>query len=249
MRPVLFYIGPYPVFSYGVFILLGVITLYATALYPARRAGWTWEDLLPVAAGTLVGGIFGARISHFIVEPSRFFELLDFYSLFRPTTPGNIVGLMVGGYLGGLLVRHSLKLPPLGNVFAPPLAAASVLWRIGCTLGGCCYGKETRLPWSIYLDGADRHPTMVYEGLFNLVALFALLRLRHRFGDNDDLLHLYFTAYAFFRFWLEFLRLYPRIAFGLTGIQYLCLAVLLWQGVRWGRGWHGLGRWREAVRV
>jgi phosphatidylglycerol:prolipoprotein diacylglycerol transferase len=127
MHPILFYVGPYPVFAYGAFITLGLITLYTIALVLARRAGQEWEHLLPVAAGVLVGGVFGARLSHLVVEPDRLVELLDFYSLFHPSTPGNIVGLMVGGYLGGLAVRESLELPAQGDYYAPALAAASVM--------------------------------------------------------------------------------------------------------------------------
>ncbi len=228
MHPVLFYIGPYPVFSYGVCVVLGLITLFTIGLTLARQAGWQWEHLIASASGVIVGGLFGARLSHLIVEPNKLVALLDFYSLFGPMTPGNIVGLMVGGYVGGLVVRRSLELPSPGNHYALAIAAASVVWRIGCTLGGCCYGKETDLPWAVHLAGADRHPTMVYEGLFNLVMFLVLWRLRHRITRENALLHLYLGSYAFFRFWLEFIRLYPPVAFGLTGIQYLCLGILLW---------------------
>ena len=104
MRPVLFYIGPVAIWSYGTFIALGMITLFAMALLSARRDARSWEQLLPVAMGVMVGGVFGARLLHLIVEPAKFAQLIDFYSLFRPGTPGNTVGLMVGGYLGGLAI-------------------------------------------------------------------------------------------------------------------------------------------------
>jgi phosphatidylglycerol:prolipoprotein diacylglycerol transferase len=140
MYPVLFYLGPVPIWSYGTFIALGMLTLFALALISARRDGLSWEQILPVAMGVVVGGAFGARLSHLIVEPDKFSELIDFYSLFRPCTPGNTVGLMIGGYLGGLAIRNSLGLPSQGNYYAPALAAASVLWRIGCVLAGACHG-------------------------------------------------------------------------------------------------------------
>jgi phosphatidylglycerol---prolipoprotein diacylglyceryl transferase len=80
---------------------------------------------------------------------------------------------------------------------------------------------------------------MVYEGLFNLVMFFVLWRLRHRITRENALLHIYLASYAFFRFWLEFIRLYPPVAFGLTGIQYLCLGILLWLAI-----W----LWRQRAR-
>ncbi len=53
---------------------------------------------------------------------------------------------------------------------------------------------------------------------------------------ENALLYLYLAAYAFFRFWLEFMADYPPIAFGLTGVQLLCLAILAGQGIALWRG-------------
>lgn len=233
MRPILFYIGPIPIFSYGIFILLGIIVLFAIALHLGRRAKLTWSQLLPIVFGVGAGGVVGARLSHLLVEPDQLTELLDFFSLFRPGTPGNIMGVMIGGYLGGVLVRERLELPSNGKYYAPAIAVASVIWRIGCTLAGCCHGKETELLWAVFLENAYRHPTMIYEGLFNLIMVFVIWRLYPRFKQNDSLLFFYFASYAFFRFWLEFIRVYPQIAFGLTGVQYLCLGVLSCLGIWW----------------
>ena len=239
MRPVLFTIGPIPIWSYGTFMVLGMITLFAMSLISARRDQRRWEDLIPMAMGVVVGGVFGARLSHLIVEPDKFTELVDFYSLFQPGTPGNVVGLMVGGYLGGLVVRYSLGLPSLGNYFAPALAAACVLWRIGCVLAGACHGRVTELPGVIRNVCLTDNLPPVYDGLFNLALFFLLWRLRPRVTHDNALLYLYLTAYAFFRFWLEFMADYPPIAFGLAGVQVLCLTILV------GRG---IGLWRQHAR-
>ena len=236
MYPVLFYIGPFPIWSYGTFIALGMFTLFALALISARRDGRSWEHLLSVAMGVMVGGAFGARLSHLIVEPDKFAQLIDFYSLFRPGTPGNVVGLMVGGCLGGLAVRNSLGLPSQGNYYSPALAAASVLWRIGCVLAGACHGRVTTLPGVITHGSLSDNLPPVYDGLFNLALLILLWGLRRRVTRDDALLYLYFAAYAFFRFWLEFISDYPPIAFGLTGVQLLCLAILVGQGIGLWRG-------------
>ena len=246
MRPVLFTIGPVLIWSYGTFIALGMITFFALALILARRDGRRWEHLLPMAMGVAVGGVFGARLSHLIVEPDKFTELVDFYSLFRPGTPGNIVGLMVGGYLGGLVIRRSLGLLSLGNYYAPALAAASVMWRIGCVLAGACHGRVTELPEVIRSASLTDNLPPVYDGLFNLALFFLLWRLRRRVTRDNALLYLYFAAYAFFRFWLEFMADYPPIAFGLTGVQLLCLAILMGQGIEL---WRGRARSGTALRT
>ena len=236
MYPVLFYIGPVPIWSYGTFIALGMVTLFVMALLSARRDGRSWEQLLPVAMGVMVGGVFGGRLLHLLVEPARFAQLIDFYSLFLPGIPGNTVGVMVGGYLGGLAVRRSLGLPSLGNYYAPALAAASVLWRVGCVLAGACYGRATTLPAVITNGSLSDNLPPVYDGLFNLVLFILLWGLLRRATPGDVLLHVYFGTYLFFRFWLEFIGYYPHILFGLTGVQLLCLAVLTGQGIGLLRG-------------
>ncbi|MEI2607831.1 MAG: prolipoprotein diacylglyceryl transferase family protein [Candidatus Promineifilaceae bacterium] len=233
MRPVLFQIGSLPIFAYGVFVLLGSVLLFIVALGLARRAGYSWEQLIPVALGVMVGSVFGARLSHLLVEPGRLSELLDFYSLFRPGTPGNILGLIVGGFLGGMVLRYRFDLPSQGNFYAPAIAAASVVWRIGCTLAGCCHGTATSLPWAIHLHGETVHPTMIYEGLLNLGLLIILWRVKDRSWPDNALMYFYLAVYCLFRFWLEFIRLYPPVLWGLTGIQWLCLAILSWTGLWW----------------
>jgi phosphatidylglycerol:prolipoprotein diacylglycerol transferase len=236
MCPVLFYIGPVAVWSYGTFIALGMLTLFAMALILAQRDGRSWDQIVPIAMGVMVGGVFGARLSHLIVEPDKFAQLIDFYSLFEPGTPGNVVGLMVGGYLGGLAVRNSLGLPSQGNYYAPALAAASVLWRIGCVLAGACHGRVTTLPGVITHGSLSDNLPPVYDGLFNLALFILLWRLQRRVKRDDALLYLYLALYAFFRFWLEFISDYPPIVLGLTGVQVLCLAILVWQGIELWRG-------------
>ena len=79
------------------------------------------------------------------VEPSRINEFSNLYALLKPGTPGNIVGLLAGGYLGGHLVLLAFNLPSVANCYALGLASAGVIWRIGCTMAGCCHGKMTAL--------------------------------------------------------------------------------------------------------
>jgi len=97
----------------------------------------------------------------------------------------------------------------------------------------------TTLPGVIANASLTDNLPPVYDGLFNLALFLLLWRLRRRVTRDDALLYLYFAAYAFFRFWLEFIADYPPVAFGLTGVQLLCLAILAVQGI---------GLWRERAR-
>ena len=85
---------------------------------------------------------------------------------------------------------------------------------------------------------------MVYEGVFNFLVLLVLLWFYLRVLRPDVLLYAYLACYASFRFWLEFIRIYPEVALGLTGIQYLCLVILVGVGF-----WALRERWSPSPQI
>lgn len=94
---------------------------------------------------------------------------------------------------------------------APGIPLGHCLGRIGCFLGGCCYGAPTdgvfgvvypegSLPYKHY-GAAALHPTQLYEA-FALILMFGVLML---FGKKRAIF-LYFLLYSIVRFVLEFFR-------------------------------------------
>ena len=115
------------------------------------------------------------------------------------------------------------------ELFIPPLTLGHALGRVGCFLGGCCYGRATDLFLGVQFPHlAERvFPTQLYEAIFELL-LFALMmllyrRLRHWF------LEIYLFGYGGFRFLLEFLRGDDRGATGLllSPSQLISLIMIL----------------------
>ena len=45
--------------------------------------------------------------------------------------------------------RHKLPMWTTTDVFAPGIALGHVIGRLGCFLAGCCYGKDTTVPWAV----------------------------------------------------------------------------------------------------
>jgi len=104
--------------------------------------------------------------------------------------------------------------------------------RVGCFLGGCCYGRETNSIFGIYypmphINGAIEvstkvFPVQIYESLF-LFALFALV-----YKKTNNAIVKYFFGYGIFRFGIEFLRGDDR---GLTVLispsQWISLLLIL----------------------
>ena len=68
-----------------------------------------------------------------------------------------------------------------------------------------------------YLD----HPALLYDMAFNLVWFGILLTLRdHKWMQNGNLLKFGIAGYAFFCFFVEFVRNNQVMALGLTGQQF-----------------------------
>jgi phosphatidylglycerol:prolipoprotein diacylglycerol transferase len=75
--------------------------------------------------------------------------------------------------------------------------------------------------------GVPRHPTQVYEGLYDL-ALFGLLWwLRKRITVDGVLFWIYATMYSLGRFAISFLRLDADFLFGLKEAQVVSLLTFM----------------------
>jgi phosphatidylglycerol:prolipoprotein diacylglycerol transferase len=119
--------------------------------------------------------------------------------------------------LGSWIYCRLRRLPfaSLADLGAPGIILAQAIGRVGCIINGCCYGKETSLPWGfVYthpdsnaLLGTSIHPTHLYELLGDLV-IFALLFwvFRGRLRPSGSLLALYLALYSVLTFTVRFWR-------------------------------------------
>jgi prolipoprotein diacylglyceryltransferase len=158
--------------------------------------------------------------------------VLNFFTLFDPRIgPGSILGAVAGAYLGGYVASRAIgKAGCTCDAFAPAMALAMAVGRVGDFLtyeDGL--GKATNLPWGVPVPGVEYlvHPTPLYDSLFNLAWFVVLLALRDRPSmQNGNLLKIGVAGYAFFRFFVEFVRNNQVTAWGLTGQQFFCIALL-----------------------
>jgi phosphatidylglycerol:prolipoprotein diacylglycerol transferase len=94
---------------------------------------------------------------------------------------------------------------------------------MGCLLAGCCFGRETSVPWAITFHnpvaaanvgtplGVPLHPTQVYEAVAELMILGLLLvteRRGRQFAGRT--FWGYMLLYGITRFVIEFYRGDPR---------------------------------------
>src|SRR2546426_1151123 len=83
MRPVLFYVDGVPIYAYGTFFLLSLLTVLGLVLYEARRRRWPKEEVVPILLSAFVGGMLGARLSILFFNGWETFpEVLNLAALF-----------------------------------------------------------------------------------------------------------------------------------------------------------------------
>jgi phosphatidylglycerol:prolipoprotein diacylglycerol transferase len=150
MRPILFWLGRLPVYSYAVFTGAGLFAGFLRARQElARRdlpVSLLWHTVPAVGALSLVGG----RLLYVAFHRAQFSG--DWRLLFTRWRPGlSFHGVMFGSVAGAWCVARRAKTPlsDLLDVLAPAAALGHAVGRIGCFFNGCCYGKRTTLPWCI----------------------------------------------------------------------------------------------------
>jgi phosphatidylglycerol---prolipoprotein diacylglyceryl transferase len=247
MRPILFSLGSFPVYSYVVFAVLGYLAGLAWAWREARRLGYD-----PIYAADLSLVIFafsfiGGRAMGVIVAYRQFLlHPLDAFKIWE----GGFV--YYGGLIGAVLasaVYCKLRRLPMGvwgDICAPTAMSTLVFGRIGCLLNGCCYGKAApNLPWGIVyppdhpvfrlgLGQVKVHPSPVYEALACLAIFLILAVLSRRKRFEGQVFFTMFILYSLARFGLEFFRGDPdrgRIAFlHLSISQAVAIGIVLTVG-------------------
>lgn len=209
--------------SYSIFSVLAYSAAGVIFYLETKRKKIGSEQLIYIVFAALLGALIGSRLG------SALFVYREFYSrnplaLLSPEVGGKtIVGGLIGGYLGVIIAKKILKVNrSTGDLFAPGLALGIAIGRIGCFFNGCCFGLATNLPWAVRFQGELRHPTQIYESMFDFLLFFYLWRIRKKVKREGDLFKIFLLMYSFFRFWIEFLR-----ADKVNGMFNLSLAQLI----------------------
>lgn len=238
MRPVLFHIGGFPVYSYGVMLFLAFLAAIFVARYELNRRGLDGSAMYLIGAVAAITGVIGARI-FFVLG-----HLSEFSGNWGQIFDLNMRGLVFYGGLflavpSCILLMRWLKLPA-GAVadavgLAMPLSLA--IARVGCFLNGCCGGKPSGLPWAVTFPGATTsvHPTQLYEMALDLAAFAFLLWVRKKLRLDWDLFLLSVASYGLIRFVVEFFRAHanPNAAIFFQSVSMVlllvCAAVVYWR--------------------
>lgn len=220
MYPILFEIGNWPVYSYGVLLAAAYLIGLQLAVVRARRAGVDPAKVMDLGIYLIIAALVGAKLMLIAVDFNYFRQQpRELLSLVR--AGGVFYGGLIGAVLVGIWLVRKYKLPvwSTADLMAPGIALGHVVGRFGCLLAGCCYGRPTDAAWGITFTNPvananvgtplniPLHPTQLYDAGAELLILTILLVTERRgrpFAGRT--FWLYMGLYAVSRFIVEFYR-------------------------------------------
>lgn len=185
-----------------------------------------WDVLLCGFVGMLLGGRLGYVLFYdldfFWKNPWMIISPFDIKN-------GDYIGIYGMSYYGALMgvvlfifIFAKVKWVDfwrIADFLAPAVAAGYFFGRLGNFLNKELIGRPTDFLGGMYFgqDNFLRHPSQLYEALFEGLVLFGLLWLfRNKATFKGQIFFLYLIGYSFFRFILEYFRL-PDQQLGLLG--------------------------------
>lgn len=214
-------IGPIAPRWYGLMFAFAFFFGYLAGARYLRLYGLSHEQTDRLLMYVLVSTVIGARLGHVI-----FYDLSYYLQ-----NPGLIFAIWEGG-----LASHgaAISIPYALWLFSKKTPGATFLGitdrvAIGVAIGGFfirignffnseILGQPTDLPWAVVFERVDllpRHPTMLYESLWCLVVLAAVLWVHHRGNGrpaDGRMFGMFLTTLFSGRFFIEFTKV-PQAEF------------------------------------
>jgi phosphatidylglycerol:prolipoprotein diacylglycerol transferase len=180
---------------HGLAVVVAVTAGTAFAGHRAREAG----SVLATAALVAVAALTGAHAFHRMFHGGPG----GLWSGGLASTGGIAAGLAAAVAAARLLGRSAAETL---DAIVPAGLLALGIGRIGCFLGGCCFGRPTDLPWAVVLPDLGpppRHPLQLYAAAGDLGLV---LLLAHRRGPVGAVASRILIGFGLLRTVLETLR-------------------------------------------
>jgi phosphatidylglycerol---prolipoprotein diacylglyceryl transferase len=240
--PELLKLGPITVYTYGVLLAAAYLLGLKLAMTRAKNRGLDPNRALDLGIAIIVAALVGAKLLLILVDLDKFRQ--------NPAEILSIVragGVFYGGLIAAVAVafwymwRHRMPLWTTCDVFAPGIALGHAVGRLGCLMAGCCYGRETHVPWAITFTnpeaaanvgtplGVPLHPTQLYESAAEALILVLLLWTEKKGRPFEGrTFWSYLVLYGISRFVIEFFRGDERgVVFGtISTSQFISLIIV-----------------------
>lgn len=237
------HIGPLNMSGYWLMSVLGLIVC-AVYLFTINRSGRLasieGHHLVNLCFLSILSGIAGGKIMGVLVNlPDVIQNWADYGSdwaaLWTDLTSGRAFYggfLLIMGVFIWYIRKHDLSVDAICGLFVPAAGLFMVFGRLGCFLGGCCYGIPVQRgivfpEGSLAPSGVPLFPSQLVEGAIQLLLFILLTFLERHLTKKWLLAPAYIASYAAIRFVLEFWRGdSQRGIWLLSSSQWVSLALL-----------------------
>ena len=249
INPNAFVIGSFILSWHGFFTFVGVVM---AVILSGRWASITVADakskttidpeiIYSTATWGILGGIIGARVVHVIDNWALIYASQPIQVLYIWNGGIGLWGGILGGFIGGAIYALVNKHPvgPLADIAAPAMILVQTIGRKGDIVNGehCARATEMFLGFTwIHPETMARYcadgyytsvqPVILYEIVWNMVALSIIWTLRGRLKPAGMLFALYLALYAVGRFIISFQRIDLEWAYGMQEAHFISLLVL-----------------------
>jgi phosphatidylglycerol---prolipoprotein diacylglyceryl transferase len=227
------HIGRFQIGTFGILLWLAAVS-GCWVLYKNFERKGIEADAINITALATVAGIIGAKLWHVFESPQLLMQIPLQLLLDRAGFA------WFGGLVAAILVLmwqgRVAKVGALGmlDLAAPAAAVGYGVGRIGClTSGDGDYGLPTSLPWGVsfpqgLVPTVQRvHPTPIYE----LIAALLIAWYLWQRGKVDRPVGMITGEYLVWsglaRFLVEFVRINPRIYFGMSNAQVASIGSMI----------------------
>lgn len=215
IRPILFQISSFKVYTHGFFLMLGAIFASIVLYWLADRFKYNKSIIFDLIIYTLLFGIIGARITYFILYRSQFESASDLLKIWQ----GGLVswGGFILGIIAATIVLKLYKekiLPWLDILLISSLLGLSI-GRLGSFLSGELAGVPSQSIFSIL----GILPITLFESIYNLIIFLTLIvvSLKYKNIFSPGILSLnVIMLYSLGRFIIDFWRTEEALALGLS---------------------------------
>lgn len=183
MAPVLFTIGPFNAYSFGIFTAISFI-IATFIIFKYSKEELKEEEYLDAFLYTSIASLITARIAYILLNFNQFGANILRYFVVREAPGLSFSAGMLGGfvYLYWYAKKKKLDFVHLVDLFSVAGSLGLFFAKAGEQLGGAAFGKETTFLLGVKIVGLPgrHHPTEAYEGILYLVIFIILSYLFQR---------------------------------------------------------------------
>jgi len=257
--------GPFQIYWYAVFIVLGITGAALLAFWYANKTGQKVSDYMDLLILGVILAFIGLR-TYYVIFNWDSFSGRPITAIFDIREGGlAIYGGIIGALIAGLIISRRKKIPmtTITDTAGPSLALGQAIGRFGNFFNREAFGGYTNnlfamriridqargvpqelLESAYYFGGVGYlqvHPTFFYEAAFNFLLVIALVIYRPYKRFDGEMILLYMFGYGLARFFIEGLRTDQLIFFG-TGLpasQIVSVVFVIIAAVLLFRGYTG----------